>query len=138
MPPLMCNPPPTGTSYLIDSTGVTFTVNAAKLRVQVCTADIIRVEYTSASSLPMKTSLSVSATWPTPDFCVDDSGGTVTITTARMKAKVTTATGLVTFTDLTDNVLLSEASKMLTPATVEGVSTSTVQTAFNSPANEAL
>lgn len=134
----MCNPPPTGTSYVIDSTGVTFTVNAGKLRVQVCTADIIRVEYTTASLLPMKTSLSVNATWPTPDFCVDDSGGTVTITTARMKAKVTTATGLVTFTDLTDNVLLSEASKMLTPATVEGVSTNTVQTAFNSPANEAL
>lgn len=138
MPPLTCNPPPTGTSYVIDSTGVTFTVNAGKLRVQVCTADIIRLEYTSASLLPMKTSLSVNATWPTPDFCLDDSGGTVTITTARMKAKVTTATGLVTFTDLTDNVLLSEASKKLTPATVEGVSTNTVQTAFNSPANEAL
>jgi alpha-D-xyloside xylohydrolase len=86
----------------------------------------------------MKTSLSVSATWGTPSFCVADSGATVTITTSRMKAKVETTTRLITYTDLSDNVLVSEASKKLTPATVEGVQTNTVQTAWNSPANEAL
>jgi alpha-D-xyloside xylohydrolase len=117
---------------------VTFALNSGLLRLQVCTADIIRVEYTSASSLPMKTSLSVNATWGTPSFCVAESDGTVTITTVRMMAHVSIATGLVTFTDLAGNAVLSEASKNLTPATVEGVSTNTVQTAWNSPANEAL
>jgi alpha-D-xyloside xylohydrolase len=136
--PLMCPPPPASGSYAIDATGVTFTLGAGRLRLQVCTADIIRVEYTTSSSLPTKTSLSVNATWGTPSFCVADSGGTVSITTARMKAQVATATGLVTFADLADNIILSEASKKLTPATVEGVSTNTVQAAWSSPKNEAL
>jgi len=137
-PALVCEAAPSSTAYAADATGVTFTLNGGLLRLQICTADIIRVEYTSATSLPMKTSLSVNATWGTPSFCVSDSGGNVTITTARMNATVATATGLVTFTDLAGNVLLSEASKSLMPATVEGVGTHTVQTAFNSPANEAL
>ena len=62
----------------------------------------------------------------------------MTITTARMKAKVNTASGVVTYTDLADTVVLAEDSKSLTAATVEGVSTNRVQTVFNSPANEAL
>ncbi len=138
-PPLVCPPPPPdGGSYSVDATGVTFTVNGGLLRLEVCQDDVIRVEYTTASSLPMKTSLSVNATWGTPSFCVSDAGGTFTITTARMQANVATATGLVTFADLTGNSLLSEASKAVTPATVEGVATNTVQTAWNSPQDEAL
>ena len=62
----------------------------------------------------------------------------LTIATSRMKAKVTESSGLVTYTDLADNVLVSESSKSLKAATVEGVSTNTVQAAFNSPATEAL
>jgi len=49
-----------------------------------------------------------------------------------------TATGLVTFADSAGNALLTEASKKLTPATVEGVATSTVATGWKSPADEAL
>ena len=40
-------PPPTGASYAIDATGVTFTLNPGRMRVQVCKDDIIRVQYTS-------------------------------------------------------------------------------------------
>jgi alpha-D-xyloside xylohydrolase len=108
------------------------------MRVQVCQDDIFRVEYTSAAALPAKTSLSVNAAWGTPSFCVTDNAGTVTITTARMKAKVSTTSGLVSYTDTSDNPILSEDSKSTTPATVEGVSTYKIQSAFNSPASEAL
>ena len=55
-----------------------------------------------------------------------------------MKAKVDTAKGTVSYTDLNDKVVLSEDSKSLTAATVEGVSTNRVQTVFNSPADEGL
>jgi len=106
--------------------------------LQVCADDIIRVQYTTASSMPTKTSLSVSATWGTPSFCVAESSGTATITTSRMKAKVNETTGIVSYTDLSDNVILSEDSKTLTAATVQGVSTNTVGTVFDSPATEAL
>ena len=140
LPPLVCpSPPPDGgAAYSVDAKGITFGGNGGTLRVEVCQDDILRVEYTTAPSIPMKTSLSVNAVWPMPRFCVSDTGGTVTITTALMQANVTTATGLVTFADPAGNVLLSEASKKVSPATVEGVATNTVATAWKSPANEAL
>jgi alpha-D-xyloside xylohydrolase len=137
--PLVCPPAPTGAkTYVVDATGVTFTLATGRLRTQVCEADIIRVEYTSASSFSTKASLSVNKVWGAPTFCVAETGGTVTITTARMQANVATATGLVTFADSAGKVLLSEASKNITPATVEGVPTNTVATSWKSPADEAL
>src|SRR6266540_4785045 len=131
-------PPPSGAGFAIDATGVTVTLNPGKMRLQVCQADIMRITYTSASAIPAKTSLSVNATWGTPTFCVTEAAGVLTITTSRMKAKVTESTGLVSYTDLSDNALVSEYSKSLAAATVEGTATNTVATAFNSPANEAL
>jgi alpha-D-xyloside xylohydrolase len=133
-----CGTPPTGSSYAIDASGVTLTLNPGRMRVSVCKDDIIRVQYTSASSLPSKTSLSVSATWGTPSFCVTEAAGVLTLTTARMKVKITESSGLVSYTDLSDSALTSEYSKSLAAATVEGVATNTVAAAFNSPTNEAL
>jgi len=117
---------------------VTFTLGGNLLRLQVCQEDIIRVQYASGTSIPAKTSLSVNATWAKPSFCVAQSSSVVTITTARMKAKVDTTSGVVTFTDLTDNVVLAEDGKTLTSVTVEGVKTFRVETTFKSPSNEAL
>lgn len=132
-------PNATGASFAADATGVTFTLSAGKEKISVCQADIIRVQYTTASALPTKTELSVSNPWSTPTpFCVAEAAGTVTITTSRLKVKVNETSGLVTYTDLSDAVLLSEASKSMTAATVEGTATHTVKTAFNSPASEAL
>jgi alpha-D-xyloside xylohydrolase len=131
-------PPPASNAFTADATGVTFTLASARLRVLVCKEDVIRVEYTTASSFPAKTSLSISKQWAPVSFCVAENAGTVTITTSRMKAKVNTTSGLVSYTDLDDRVVLSEDSKSMTAATVEGVSTNRIQTIFNSPADEAL
>jgi len=136
--PLVCPAPPTGTSYMIDANGVTFTLATGHLRVQVCQDDIFRVQYTSAATLPTTTSLSVNATWGTPSFCVAESAGTLTLTTAKLKAKVNLTSGLVSYADTSDKLVVSEDSKSTTAATVEGTSTYKIQTAFNSPADEAL
>ena len=137
--PLICpTPPPTNGPYVADETGVTFTLNGGRLRLQVCKEDILRVEYTTASAIPDKASLSVNKDWGKPSFCVAETSGTVTITTSRLKAKVDTTDGLVTYTDLNDAVILSEDAKSVSPATVEGVSTHRIQTTFDSPADEAL
>ncbi len=137
---LACTAPnASGASFTVDQTGVTFTLGSGKEKVQVCEADILHVEYTSASALPTKTELSVSNAWSTAiPFCVSEASGTVTITTSRMKAMVNESTGIVSFADLSGAMLLSEASKSLTTTTVEGVGTHTVKTTFNSPTNEAL
>jgi alpha-D-xyloside xylohydrolase len=138
-PPLTCAPPPTSSVLTIDAGGITLTLNGGKLRLQVCKEDIVRVQYATAASIPDTTSLSISNDWaPPPSFCVDEALGIATVTTARMKAKVNETTGVVTFTDTNDAVILAEDSKRLTPTTVEGVNTLSVQTVFNSPANEAL
>lgn len=132
-------PAPTGAAFAVDASGVTFTLSAGRERISVNKGDIIRVEFTTATALPVKASLSVSNTWSTPTpFCVSESSGTLTITTSRMKVLVNEMTGVVTYTDLSGATLLSEASKGLPAATVEGVATHTAQATFNSPADEAL
>ncbi len=124
---------------MVDANGVTFTLNPGRLRLQVCKEDIIRVQYTTASSIPTKTSLSVNNDWASPPtFCVAEDSGNVIITTSRIKAKINTTTGVVSYTDPNDKLILSEDSKTMTPATVEGVSTNKIQTVFSSPENEAL
>jgi alpha-D-xyloside xylohydrolase len=108
---------------------VTFTVGTGKMKVQVCAADIIRVTSTGASTFPSKTSMSVSNTWANPPtFCVTESGGTLTITTARMKVKVNESTGIVSYTDTTDKAIVAETAK----------SASGISTEFTSTADEAL
>lgn len=136
---LACPPAPPETGlYAADATGVTFNLETGLLRLEVCNESIIRVQYTTAASPPDKKSLSVNKEWDKPSFCVAENSGTVTITTSRLKINVNTTDGLVTYTDLNDSVILSEDSKTLTPATVEGVRTNRVETVFNSPADEAL
>lgn len=131
-------PPPATDAYAVDETGATFTLGGGTLRVDICQEDVIRIQYTTESSLPAKTSLSVSRDWGTPSFCVTEDAGTVTLTTSRLQAKVALSTGLVTYADLNDNVILSENDKSMTAATVEGVSTHRIQSVFDSPADEGL
>jgi len=137
--PLTCPmPAPTGSSYTIDASGVNFTVGSGRMRVEVCKEDIFRVEYTSGASIPTKTSLSVNATWGMVPFCVSEDSGTLTIATTRVKAKVNESTGIVSYTDASDNAIVAETSKSTSPTTVEGVATSTIKTAFTSTSNEGL
>ncbi len=142
LPAVTCPPPPAGSGpFSVDATGVTFTLGSARQRLQVCQDDIIRVTYTPGSSFPAKTSLSVNKVWPTPSFCVTYAAPTLTVTTDRMKAKVNTNTGSITYTDLNDAVVLAEdatRSKIVTGVTVEGVGTNRIETIFASPTSEAL
>ncbi len=128
----------TGDRHTTDETGVTFSLDGGLQRLDVCQADIIRVRFTEEAALPDKTSLSVNAEWNTPSFCVTEEAGVVTITTLRMKAKVDTSSGIVSYTDLDDAVVLQEDGKSTAPTTVEGVNTRRIETAFASPQDEAL
>lgn len=129
---------PSVTSYVTDTDGITFVLNVGKMKVKVCQEDIVRVAYTAAAAFPSKPIPIVNKTWPAPAFSRTDAGDTVTLVTGRIKVKICKTTATVVFADLADRVILSEYDKSLTPATVEGVSTNTVTTTFNSPADEAL
>jgi alpha-D-xyloside xylohydrolase len=107
--------------------------------VHVCKEDILRVQYTTGTTFPTKTSMSVSATWGKTPFCVAEAQGVVTITTTRLKAKVSTGTGLVTFVDLADKTILAEDGKTLASVNVSDVgATHRPETTFSSPSDEAL
>ncbi len=127
--------------FKTDAHGAIFTLRQGVMRVQVCQPDIIRIQYTSAASLPAKQSLVVNKAWGKSNFNVSKNGRTVTIQTSRLKVEVTRSTGAVTFSDLQNNVILAEAnenSKSVTPATVSGVDTNRIADVYQSPTNEAL
>ena len=132
------SPDPSGESYASDETGVTFTLNAGVQRLEVYDKDIIHVQYAGGTALPDTESLSIVPAPGVPSFCVTEASGTVTLTTLRMKAKVDTSTGKVTFTDLDDALLLAEDGKSVRPTNVEGVDTNAIESTFVSPADEAL
>jgi alpha-D-xyloside xylohydrolase len=126
-------------SYQQDSAGVTFTLNTGSMRVQVCQSDIVHVTYSSAASIPSKTQLVVTRTWPKPTFTTTESGDTITLQTARLKIKVRKSTALVGYTDLSNTQIVSEAGKSMVAATVSSVvSTNTITTSFTSPKDEGL
>ncbi len=127
--------------YKTDGSGVIFTLSKGVMRVEVCQDDIIRIQYAPATTLPAKTSLVVNKAWGKPRFKVKEGAGIVTITTSRIKVKVTQSTGAITFTDLKDTVILAEdpeQSKSVTPAVVSGVNTHRIEDLFQSPTDEAL
>lgn len=114
------------------------TENAGIMKIKICQPAIARVTYAPAASFPEKKSLVVLKEWQKPQFTVSEAGDIITLTTSRMKAKVSKSTAAVTFTDLSDNVILSEYEKSMTPTTVEGEATYTVNTSYHSPTDEAL
>ncbi|MBN2341489.1 MAG: glycoside hydrolase family 31 protein [Deltaproteobacteria bacterium] len=137
-PALECEPYTPSDPISVDEQSVTISLGDGIVRVQVCRSDIFRVQYTKDSAIPETTSLTVNADWGTPDFCVTDDTASVIITTTRMVVKINMYNGLVTYTDLEGNILLSEDGKNVTPANVEGVDTNEIETVFNSPPDEAL
>ncbi len=129
-------------SYKPDADGVTFLLDKGLMKVKVCTNDIVEVKYTVFNAFPAKTSLVVVNSWAAKTaFKVSQSNNQITITTARLKVKVDKATNAVTYTDLNDNEIVSEAktdNKSMTAATIAGISTYNCTTSFNSPAHEGL
>lgn len=112
---------------------------AKQVKIRVVSDDIIQViaspvdSFSSRKSLMVVPDLKVSATWN-----VEESEEAVTITTAQLKAKVSTLSGEVIFTDLQGNVLLQEKNgggKTFGPAEVPGY---TIQQVFESTDDEAF
>ncbi|MBN1130892.1 MAG: DUF4968 domain-containing protein, partial [Chitinispirillaceae bacterium] len=125
-------------SYVTDSDGVTFTCNTGKMKVTICQADIVRVTYTPTSAFPAKASLCVNKTFATPSFTTAEAGDTITLTTSRMRVKVAKSNAAISYADLNNTLILAEYDKSMAAATVEGISTYTCNTIFNSPADEGL
>lgn len=144
--------------YTDDGRGVTVRVqqpgsDGAKLvRLEVVNGKIIRVRATSEAEFPQKQSLIVVKQAPFKDYTVSESGSTLTLKTAGVKAVVDEQTGRISFYDAAGRLLLDEAKggKTFKPYTVPtrdiGVGTLTPEqrtawswhATFESPQDEAF
>lgn len=122
--------------------GVVFKINDAKLKLQVCSEDIMQVKYTLAEEFSTKESLILEdKEWAKTPFEVNENNEEVTISTTKLTAKVNKITGEVAFYDANNNLLLQEKAgggKTITPSTFEDYNTNTIQQQFESPEDEAI
>lgn len=100
--------------------------SARLVRLQVVCPDIIRVEATAETAFPAKQSLVIVPQQAFTAYSVSESGGTVEVKTAHVRARVDGTTGRVTFLDADGHTLLSEAcqgGKTFTPYIVPAADT---------------
>jgi len=125
-------------SYLKDTTGVTFTLNQGKMKINVCSNDIVRISYTISSDFAKKLLPVVNKKWTKTDFIVSEQKDTIIIKTSRIQIKVNKINALISFLDILGNMITSEYDKSLNSVNIEGINTYRVSSTFNSPQNEGL
>ena len=107
-----------------DANGLTMTMQAGVLRLQVCTDSVIHVQYTPVSTFPHLNDFVVTKTdWPVAEWTMQSDGKTVSLTTARMSVTVSRDDGTITFKDKSGHELLSDGPRQMIPAQVNGEDT---------------
>jgi alpha-D-xyloside xylohydrolase len=122
--------------------GIVCTLDKGLMSVKVCFDNMVEVKYTSLPLFLDKPSLVITNDWKTiPAFTVDESADVIILTTSQLKIIVDKQSQAVRFTDLNNNLILSEDGadgKSMAAATIAGIETYNCITQFNSPADEAL
>jgi alpha-D-xyloside xylohydrolase len=123
--------------------GVRFQMVNGLMEIDLLSADIVRVRYTSLNAFETKQSLvvMVSATPQKPAFTVREQGDEILIITDKLMMSVDRSTGGIAYSDLRGRVVLAEdgrAGKTMVPATLVGEQTYSCGTRFLSPPDEGL
>ena len=114
------------------SDGVQFRMQTGILKLQVCTDSMIRVLYSATSSFPKLPDYVVEKTaWPATNWSISRADDAVTLTTLRLRVKITRADGAIQYQDADGNQLLQEASRKLTPVKVNGEDTYRAESLVN-------
>ena len=132
--------------YQKTSTGIRVTViaptkqGARTVNLQVIDSSIIRVTASPTESLPLKPGLMCAYQPRVVPWSVVQRGDTVVLMTPNVRARVSSKTGEIVFTDVNGNILLQEmhGGKTFSPITVDGQSGYSLQQVFESPADEAF
>ena len=119
--------------------GVLVPLTGATLKVEVCTDDVIRIAYAADASVFDRPSVVTApkecggATW---HATIGDAS--VVVQTTKLRVTVSRMTGRVRFTDLKGVPILSEASRSLAAAEVQGERTFHVRQQWLPNADESL
>ena len=107
-----------------DRDGVLLTMKSGMLKLEVCTAAMVRVLYSPTSSIPRSTEyLIVKSNWPRTEWTMHSTGDTITLVTSKLKVFVTRNDGAITFSDQTGKKLFTQNSRSMTPVVVNGEKT---------------
>jgi alpha-D-xyloside xylohydrolase len=122
------------------SDGLMVRVGDAFLRLEVCASDVIRVAYAKDQSFFARRSLaSQPKRCDGGSFQTVQEGGSATLSTAKVRARIDLATGRVAFFDTaTGAPVLEEGARTLMPAIVAGEHTQHVRQEWMPHADEAL
>jgi len=103
--------------------GVVLTTQGGTLKIQVCSPSIIHVLFWRTKTLPKRTDyVVVKTSWPTADWSMQSSGNEITLTTSKVKVRVS-KDSVITFSDLYGQQLTQEATRTLTPVKVNAEDT---------------
>lgn len=114
--------------------------SAKVLKLEVINDRIIRVAASPTGQFATVKSLSVIGQPAPPQFKVAETGDTLTVSTAKLQARVALKTGRVIFCDENGKLITREREngKSFAPITVEGTSGYTLRQVFDSPGDEAF
>jgi alpha-D-xyloside xylohydrolase len=128
----------TGSKELPD--GAQFTVDGGMLRVQFWADDVVRVTFSAGTELPALKSLTVIGSPSAAKWTRQESGQAFTLVGSRMKVTIDKQSGVVTFLDPTDRVLLREAAqgRAVAPATQRGITGNSCAQSFEAPPDEGV
>jgi alpha-D-xyloside xylohydrolase len=116
-------------------------VRTQTVRLQAINDRVIRVSASPEGSFPDRESLSVVPQQDFVNWKVEEDKSSVTLSTAKIKARLSLYTGEVVFTDSAGRVWLQEKTgggKAFKPATADGEKFYEISQVFESPADEAF
>lgn len=116
--------------------------SAQQIKLEVINDQIIHVIKTPSDKFSQQKSLcAIETPGVKPLFFANEWRGNVVLSTSKIKACVSLASGQITFSDLNNKVILEEqedGGNSFTPMAVEGTSGYTIQQIFKSPDDEAF
>ncbi len=101
------------------SDGVLFTMQTGTLKLQVCSDSMLHVLYAPSWPPPQRPDyVVIKSDWPAVPWNMQATDKDVTITTARLKVRVSRADGVIAYTGVNGKNLMTEGPKEMTPAVV--------------------
>jgi alpha-D-xyloside xylohydrolase len=136
------------TGYEKQADGIIFKIkkhketDARRIKLQVCSENIIHILATAGNSFSHRPSLMVDKTdWPPVPWTVREEDQQVELSTSKITVRVQTRNGTISFYNIRGELLLQEradSSKIITPAVVMGEKTYHIRQLFDSPPDEAF
>ena len=104
--------------------GVLFSMGTGTLKLQVCSDSIIHVLYSPTASFPKRSDFVVlKDSWPSAKWTMQSSDDAVTLSTALLKVTVTRKDGAITYSEISGDRLVQEATRKMSAEKVNGEDT---------------